>query len=113
MTILTPLHDGPLYERVLELDHAIRSALAENDGETARDLIARFFALLPAFMKPDGAEQPGLGNLVIDMLQTQREQAEALQERVRAKLNELARQRCLVEGQRTSRPPRSQRSFIA
>lgn len=113
MTLPPPLREGSLSERGLELDHAIRSALAEKDGEAARDLTVRFCALLPSFLEPAGAEQAALRRRAIDMLASQRELAEAQQEHIRGELGALARQRHLVEGQRSSHPPRPKRSFTA
>ncbi len=113
MTSHPPRRDRRLSERVWELDHAIRSALAEQDGETARDLTDRFCALFPALLESAGDRQPALGRRALDLLATQREGAEAQREHIRGELAALARQRHLVEGQRSSRPPQPPRSFTA
>ncbi len=113
MTPPSPPREIRPSERVLELDHAIRNALAKMDAETARDLTVRFCTLLPALAAPAGGDPTGRIRQALDMLATQRELAEAQQEQIRGELGELARQRQLVVGQRTSPPQRQQRSFLA
>jgi hypothetical protein len=113
MTPLSPPRESRPSEQALELDHAIRNALVEKDGEIALNLTVRFCALLPAFAEPADAEQTAQSRQALDMLASQRELAEAQREQLRGELGELARQRQLVAGQRPSQPPRPQRSFLA